>query len=75
MMDDNLLNGTPPKAKKKAPKKKAKKKRDGLEALDDVVAAKHHLVHVNVNVVNSAGDQGKKKMNEADDALKNLRGY
>ncbi len=57
------------------PKKKARrKKRGGLNPLDDAARAKHHLVHVNVNVVNTAGDAKGKKSNEADDALQRLRG-
>ncbi len=76
MADLLMGSGDPTPFKKKAAKKKKKSKRrgGGLGALDDEVGAKHHLVHVNVNVVNSAGDGGKKK-NEADDALSRLRGF
>ena len=71
MSDAQLMAGPEPKARKKA-----KKKRSGLNALDDSVPAKHHLVHVNVNVVNQSGSgETKKKGNDADDALRNLRGY
>lgn len=68
---DDLLMSEPAKPKKK----KSKKKRGGLNGLDDAVAAKHHLVHVNVNVVNKSDSGHGKKSNPADDALERLRGY
>jgi len=65
-----IMNEPAPSMKK--PKKKKGKRYDQLSAGNP----KHHLVHVHVNVVNTAqGDTKDKKHNEADSALRNLRGY
>lgn len=57
----------------KAKKKRGKKKR--ARGMGPSPAAKPATVHVNVSVVNSAGDSKGKKSNEADDALARLRGF
>jgi len=67
--------------KEKAPSmaKARKKRRNGKKGYDQLSAGnpKHHLVHVHVNVVNSAGSEDKKRgpWNIADNALRNLRGH
>lgn len=68
-MDDLLMGAPAPKLKKRKAKKFAGKKPG---AAPD---PKHHGVHVHVNVVNSAGEGKEKKSNDADHALRNLRGY
>lgn len=64
---------------KASPKKKAKKKGKSKNVNHlDSGDPKHHLVHVHVNVVNSAAGQEHSKKhagNNADDALYRLRGY
>lgn len=65
---DDLLMSAPEARVEKLKKKKAKKKAAAAPG-------KHHGINVHVNVVNTAGDGHKKPSNEADNALRNLRGY
>lgn len=64
-MPDDLLMAPPlPKPKKK----KARRKNGGFPG-------RSPGINVHVSVVNTAGDGHKKSSNEADNALRNLRGY
>jgi len=74
-MDPTEIMNEPAPSMAKPRKKKKGKRYNQLSAGNP----KHHLVHVHVNVVNTAAGDGsgqkKKSDNEADSALRNLRGF
>ena len=73
-MEDLMEEKANPIAAKKKSRKKKGKAVDHLDSGDP----KHHLVHVHVNVVNNSeagGSKGKKEGNDADGALRRLRGW
>lgn len=77
-IDPTSIMSEPKPSMKKAKKKLKPKSDKGYDQLSGG-NPKHHLVHVHVNVVNSAqGDtkeKGKGSGNDADAALRNLRGF